>query len=368
MDLTRLFRRLSGSLPRNEENDPSSPLIQSEEEYKSETIKLDSTEKQNTELANSGSTNNGNCKASNFKATCWKLFNLVKDRYGLLLAILASFMYASVSIIFKTLVQTLYPLQVIPISLIVTMIGSLFFVLQQQVSLPTSFTDYIWLSLSGVMLISNTFCFLSSVSFIDAGNAVAILYTSVMLAGFSSWLILKEPLKLREICFAFLALLGVVFVSRPSFVFGNDQMDTSDNENTLIGVGFALVAACSISFLLTFVRKQSQLGIHSLFTLFFNSMVAVSVSAVAVIASGKWRQPTFEEALLAILCSSLYFVGQCAIYLALREENVTFVTIILTQEIVFTFLMQFIFLHVAATWTSYVGAFLIITACIGISI
>ncbi|XP_071843208.1 solute carrier family 35 member G1-like [Apostichopus japonicus] len=370
LDLKRMLRlfNLIGSVPRNEENDPLSPLLQSEEEYKSETTKSDSTEKQNTELANSGSTKESNCKVCNFKTACWKCWNFLKDRYGLLLAILSAFTFATMSIIVKVLVQTLDPLQVIPISLIVTTIGSLCFVWQQRVSLPTSCTDYIWLFLSGVTLTSNTFCTVYSLSFIDAGNAVTILYTSVMLAGFSSWLILKEPLRLREFCFAFLALLGVVFVSHPSFVFGKDQMDTSDKENTLIGVGFSLGGAFSISLQYTFVRKQSQLGIHSLFSLFFNSTVAVIIGAVAVIASGKWIEPTFVEASLAMLCSCVYFVGQCALYLALKVEKVTLVTITLTIDIVFTFLMQYLLLHIASTWTSYVGALLIITACIGISI
>lgn len=298
-----------------------------------------------------------------------EIVNALDKRFGLVLVLVTAFCFALVSSVVKLVLDTINPFQAISMIVPIMAIGSVLLGICQRIPVPRDFRCYIWLSLSGISLSVNFVFFVLSITHINVADTTTILYTSLISVGILSWMILREPLRPFDFLFALLAFIGVVFVARPPFIFGSDDSgeEISDN-STLLGILFALIAAFSISFQYILIRKQSLLGIHTLFSMFFNSTVVVIVSVIAAVIVNDWTKPTLQDCLYIFLTGFGNLLGQTALYFALKDVSATVVTIMLTLEIVFSFLFQFLILGVSAVWSSYVGAAFVIGACIGVTI
>ncbi|XP_071842926.1 solute carrier family 35 member G1-like [Apostichopus japonicus] len=294
--------------------------------------------------------------------------NLLKKRYGIVLTFITALCFAILSVLIRLVLETIQPFQAILMFMPVMTFGSIFLGICQRISIPEKYQCYIWLTLSGSCLSLNTVFFVVSITYIDVADATTILYTSLIFVGIFSWIFLREPLRPFDFLFALLAFVGVTFVARPSFIFGSDGLEATSNSNPIVGIAFALGAAFSITLLYVFIRKQSALEIHTFFSMFFNSTVVVIVSLVAAIVVGNWTKPTPESWMYSLLAGVINLFGQTALYFALKVESATIVTVMLTIEIVFSFIFQFLILQISAVWTSYVGATLVIVACIGITL
>ena len=78
----------------------------------------------------------------------------------------------------------------------------------------------------------------------QAGDFSAVLMTSTVITGFLAWLLLKERFTLIDVDLALSTLAGVIFIARPSFIFGDSNHTTSKRDGTTtLGVVAALGSA-----------------------------------------------------------------------------------------------------------------------------
>lgn len=170
-----------------------------------------------------------------------------------------------------------------------------------------------------------------------------------------------------DLIFALVAFVGVFFMARPPFIFGNSDQ-SSGNYVKYQGVLYATAGSSSIALFTVFSRKISSLRINSYFCMLFNVTVAVVISGVIALSLQRWRWLTMHEWLIAALLGAVYAGSYCTIFYALRVETATLVTVINTSEIVFAFVWQVVLLNQPPFWTSCVGAVLIFAACVRITL
>ncbi|KAJ8034741.1 Solute carrier family 35 member G1 [Holothuria leucospilota] len=288
-------------------------------------------------------------------------------RRGLLLAICSALCFSIRALFLKGLTKTVDPFQTIVMIMPFLIVGPLVYLIYKRISLPRDYVLHLWLLLGGVSLSSYLTLYTLSLSKMDVADVVTIEFTSLVFVGFLSWVILKETPSVFYVGFSVISFLGVVFISRPPFLFGS-QISNNDFRDLLIGSAFALGAAFSVALLYNVVRKQTKLGIHTAVSIFSNAVIVVITNVVVCTVTKNWRRPSTLECLYAAGAGLSYFFAKVALYLALKCETATFVNITLTLEILLTFLFQFAFLQIQPFWTSYVGAILVIAACIGMTL
>ncbi|KAJ8035275.1 Solute carrier family 35 member G1 [Holothuria leucospilota] len=294
-------------------------------------------------------------------------FTCVLRRYGILLALCAGISFSFVSLLLSILTNKVDSFLAVFLQSPVMFLGTAILLLLKRIPLPKDWTHYPWLLLSGMCLSSNLLLISFALRCIEVGDAVTIVYTSLLQVGLFSRIILREPLKVFDFAFAAVGFIGVIFITRPRFIFRIDD-DAVGNDTRLVGVVCALCVSVTYALLLVVIRKQSMLGIHSFTGMCFNAaIVSLSSGAISVYLNG-WHSPSISEWLIALGVGFTLYIAQLAMHYALRVECATLVNMICTTEILFAFVWQFLFLHVSPTWTSVVGAVFVMAACIGVSL
>lgn len=297
-----------------------------------------------------------------------KFTKAIHNRRGLFMASLAALFYSGKSMFMDLLTLTVDPFQTIVMLMPMMLIGSFAVLVLKRIPPPRALQHYVWLLLCGCAVASYLCSFSFSLAYLEVADSVSILYSSLIFVGLISWIILKEKLFLFDFIFALFSFAGVIFISRPHFIFRNIN-ETSDDQNDLfIGVGFALASSFSVAMSFTIVRKHSHLGIHTFMSVFCSAVVGTITNALICTAMKRWQVPTKKEWLYATAAGFCYISAQGSLFVSLSMETATLVNIIMAAEILFTFLWQFWFLGLAPSWTSYVGALLIIFACVGITL
>lgn len=294
--------------------------------------------------------------------------SVLRGQSDLFLVTLSALLYSVKSLLTAFLVETVDPFQGVVMLMPVMLTGSYCSLVYKKIGPPKSVRQYAWM-LSGSLPFSATLFFYSlSLLHMDVGDATTILYASLMFTGVLSWIILREPLRLIDFVNVSIAFAGVVFISRPPFIFGTAQEDVSRGRNILLGSCFSLSASFNVALCYTIVRKQATLGIHAFLSMFCTAIVVTLSNAIICTAVGGWQIPRLKEWAFATGAGFSYFGAQSILFISLSLKTSTYVNIVMTSEIVFTFLLQFMVLHLAPQWTSYIGSVLVVISFVGVAL
>ncbi|XP_071833230.1 solute carrier family 35 member G1-like [Apostichopus japonicus] len=284
---------------------------------------------------------------------------------GILVALLSSVLYSCADVSIELSTQRVNPHLLLAIYPNVTMIISLICIIATRVKVLYSKKQYFYLVVSAGVYATGVTLITLSISKIPVGDAVAILNCMPIFGGIFGWILLKQSLRLLDIIFGILCIAGVVLIARPSFIFP----ESSQNDGIdLIGVLFAIGAACCFGFAITAGRKLQDMGIHILCILFFNSLLTILINATICTVMKLWRAPTPSYYWAVSLTPGVFSCfSQITLFLAIKMERAVVVIIILTSEIVFTFVLQILIIKIIPHWFSAIGSFCILLSCIGLS-
>jgi len=90
-----------------------------------------------------------------------------------------------------------------------------------------------------------------SLSYLEIGDATTIQYTSPVISGLIGFIWLREPFHWMFFITTFLNFTGLVFVTKPSFLFEDKSLD-------MVGVGFACLSAVGWGICIPFTRKTRE--------------------------------------------------------------------------------------------------------------
>ena len=157
-------------------------------------------------------------------------------------------------------------------------------------------------------------------------------------------------------------------VAQPTFLFGEMPHDHDLPSSTrLIGIIFALTASFIAAVVIIIVRKLGPV-IHFSLSVIYPSLCAVILAIVYMTVKGGSILPCFNNIPVSLACSACYFLAQMFRIIALQKEKAATVTLIQTTELIFSYLLQFIFLHKLPTLSGGIGACLIFLSSVVLAI
>uniref|UniRef100_K3X107 EamA domain-containing protein n=1 Tax=Globisporangium ultimum (strain ATCC 200006 / CBS 805.95 / DAOM BR144) TaxID=431595 RepID=K3X107_GLOUD len=197
-------------------------------------------------------------------------------------------------------------------------------------------------------------------------DASVIIFTSPVVTFFLGACLLKEKVDSVSFSCAVISLAGLVFVLRPTFLFGSTSgaMDAA-GVSTWVAMVCAIAAAVSQALLYTCVRTLQ--GIHFLAIVHYFMLFSIFVSGLWIVFSQKHIFVDFTFWLwMVILASGLWtFLGQITLTKGFQLEKAGVASVMRYLDVVCVFIWDSLLLHERVSGTTIFGA-VIICSCAGV--
>ena len=199
---------------------------------------------------------------------------------------------------------------------------------------------------------------------IPLGDATALVFTSPVWTAILGYFLLKEGWSIYDSFAVVLSLVGVTFITRPSFIFHKDEKKGLDSLSWLAYIA-SIGGSIALALSYVCVRKVKKTGA---FTLVFYYGVTGIFLGIGFGAAQGFKLPdcgTFDN-IYAILCAFFSFCGQVCVITALKLEKAAIVALGRATDIAFVFILQAIFVEGSVSVLSIVGAIMILSCNISI--
>ena len=192
------------------------------------------------------------------------------------------------------------------------------------------------------------------------GDATALMFTSPVFTAIFGFIFLKESLSKFHILAAVFSLVGVTLIARPAFLFGSSLGNTSSKSEVLaisVALAGAVLAAASIVLtrkIVGFVRPRV--------VVLYMAITGSTVALGTALATGEgFKSPdcgSFDNWYL-LFFGILGYCGQMLQTKALALEKAAICSVIRTSDILFSFILQILFLKEVVDGFSIGGAVLV---------
>ena len=240
-----------------------------------------------------------------------------------------------------------------------------------------------------------------SVRYLDISDVETLTNSAVIITAILSRIFLHEKLMIIHFFSLVLTIGGVLFVVRPTFLFGLEiemenllhvnltqinhsvkihNIEIKDHSNrefneTLIGVGMVMVNAICLSIVQVVIRKLCLVKVHFSVTSLYPAIVGFIASMVlsgAMFTSGMSVHKEFRIGLIDLLIEIGYSligailgtIGIIFMNLALKFEDAAKIGMVKSFSVFFSFIVQYLFLDVIVDILGILGAVFIISAII----
>ena len=193
-----------------------------------------------------------------------------------------------------------------------------------------------------VLLIRGTLGPLGSIALYNAldrialGDAVSITFTNAVFAGIFGKLFLNEKYTLLDFFFASVSFIGVVLISKPSFIFGKDEKNYEGYE--LVGVGLALLNAITISLVMIAIRSLGK--VNPVLNVFYFSFCGSLIGGIWAFLMNQFYVPCMSELICVFTIGLVALGSQIAITKALQTEKASTVAIFRSMQLILVFIIQ----------------------------
>lgn len=197
---------------------------------------------------------------------------------------------------------------------------------------------------------------------IPLADASTIQFSAPVFVFILAYFILGERITILHIFTGLIALVGVVFVSKPKFILQAFDPSMIDNVN-YNGIFLALIAAVTTAFGMIMLRKLKQTPVHVVILWFSISATISSSIALYFIDQFVWPKDMKTWAWLV----GIGFCGigdQLFMTLAFKYESAGIVSVSRTMTIVLAFIWDTLLLGVVVHWTSILGSILVTFAVV----
>ncbi len=269
---------------------------------------------------------------------------------GLRYMVLAAFFFSLMALLVKIAGQRLPSAQLVLARSVVGLVLS--YGMLRRAGLATWGSRKDLLVLRGLAGFVALLCFFYALTRLPLADTTVIVYLSPAFTALMAALFLKERLHRHEITGLLLSLAGVVFVAKPSFLFG-----ASAGSLDLFAVGIAVLGAVFSSLAYVTVRKLRETE-HHLVVVFYFPLVATPASIPLMIPNALWPTPLEWLMLLAIgvftQIAQVYLTKGLHIEKAGRALSMSYV------QIVFAGIWGFLFFSEVPGVFSVLGAVMVV--------
>ncbi|KAJ3129378.1 hypothetical protein HK098_001479 [Nowakowskiella sp. JEL0407] len=226
-------------------------------------------------------------------------------------------------------------------------------------------------------------CGYYALTLMSLGDATVVGFLSPTLTGFLAFILLGERWNLIDAGASIFSLLGVVFIARPAFLFGDrssnntvpsTKSDLESNDHSL-GVTFSLLGAAFSSFAFIALRSLSRRIsiLHSVSSLSYvgMSLSLLSWPILSIFTSypQKWLFPltsaTYFWLFIVGLCG---FFGQLLVSRAVQLETAAKAATISYTQVLFAFVFEWAYFKSVPNLWSLAGAFVIGSSVIFVAV
>lgn len=219
---------------------------------------------------------------------------------------------------------------------------------------------------------------------INPSDVVSLAHSSLIITAIMSRIFLKEKLTIAHVLSIFLTAIGVIFISKPSFLFDSQKMEQFNNyTNTSqqdkstfkdfqvpIGISMTFLAAIFTSVIFLILKKLSNCKVHwaysTICVTWFGLPLSFILSVILVFFGFYHQDLSLEKEELPMdvfyscvaACTSL--LGQIFLNVAFKYEDATKIAITKTIDMFFSFLLQYLLLGIMVDSWSIFGAIAIL--------
>lgn len=207
---------------------------------------------------------------------------------------------------------------------------------------------------------------------IPLADASTIVFSAPVFVVIFAWLVLKEECGLFQTVILIITLIGVVLISRPTFIFGgrDEEEGTLRIEGTIVAVIASLFTA--MNFIV--IRKLPKTPAAVIINAF--SVIAITFGILTLVITrnlvpGKggllgemvYAPSSLHEIGCLVGNGVCGVLGQFCLTVALKVEEAGLVSLARTIDIVLAFVFQVIWLpEEVVEWTSVLGAVIVSSA------
>jgi len=182
-----------------------------------------------------------------------------------------------------------------------------------------------------------------SFRFITAADLRTVVSSVVIATFIFGWIFLGEKCGVVPVITAFIAVCGIVGMTRPPLLTGKKEFD----KDNLIGIGIAVLTMLLIAFQLIIIRTlKVHHGVANAFAIVWTLVQGFILS----VCFGYWEVAETNEILGLSLVGLSLGTGLTCLVLALQVEEAGVVALIRTSEVIFVFLWQYIIVGTLPDW------------------
>ncbi|CAF4885118.1 solute carrier family 35 member G1 [Pieris napi] len=276
---------------------------------------------------------------------------------GLLLATLSSLFFSLCSVIVKSLVN-IDPIQLAMFRFIGVLLPTVPIVIytEQPIFPQGKRLLLILRSIVGTIGLMLSFYAFRNMPLADA--SVIVFSVPVFVALFAR-VFLKEPCGIWNTISIILTLVGVILITHPPFIFGDEKVESNENYDSLRGAIAAFVSTIFGANAYVLLRVLKGLHFSVIMTNF--GAIAILQTLFVSVVFGTLCMPNCGTERLLVVCLALFsYLGQILLTMSLQMEQAGPVAIARSADIVFAFLWQVMFFDEIPSKYSVCGAVLVL--------
>lgn len=218
--------------------------------------------------------------------------------------------------------------------------------------------------------------FLFGILLIPPSDCSAVSHTSVIITAILARFILKEKLGIAHLFSIILTVIGVLFISKPEFLFKNSSDAVENckdcgflgNKNYMFYLGVGLVVGASFFFglLSIIIKKLSNSNVHwsvtTIYSAYYGILVGLPISILMYVLGYSHQNLKDEipqipmQFFYSVLAGIFGLLGTIFVNKALDNEDPTKVSIVKTSDVLIAFVLQLFILNVTVDMLSITGS------------
>ncbi|ORX43074.1 hypothetical protein DM01DRAFT_1350092 [Hesseltinella vesiculosa] len=211
-----------------------------------------------------------------------------------------------------------------------------------------------WLAFRGLAGAVGLALFFYSLTHLPLADATGPVFTAILAS-----IVLHEPFTLFDMGCACVSFVGIIFVSKPNFIFGGQDGSNASGWDRLFAILCALIGAVMSAFAYVTVRRIGK-GAHFMVHVVYFGIISTFISALGLFLWQDYVPPSDKNDYVGlVLVGVAAFIGQCLLNKGLQLAPAGKATLCRNVDVVFAFLFGILILGEYPDAYSITGATLI---------
>jgi len=198
-----------------------------------------------------------------------------------------------------------------------------------------------------------------ALEYLTIADTAVITYSSPILVTILAHFLLGETMGIVPVLVTISTLCGVVLIAHPPILTGEDEFEPGK----LVGIGLACGSLICASLIVIITRKIRDVH-FSVMTLTFGVIGVTQGFALTQYFNDFQAPQELFDSLLVVGLAVVSFLGQMTIIMATQFEQAGPVSLIRTCDVVFGFILQFVFLSVVPSMFSAIGGGIVLSGVV----